>query len=435
LELTFDANPPVVFLTRPFDGSEFTQGDEITLEAIGLAGDRQIRQVDFAVMHGPRLSSSPPFSTLWTNAPPGRHWVRAEAIDGQGMRWVSPHLEFIIRPRNDLFENRLALAGAELEVTASTREARQEKNESNLHLEGSVWWSEGTVWWSWTPPDSGYYTVEAFTSWDSPAPLALFSGASLDQLVEVISHPELAGSAPYSTRKVVSVTGGETYQVQIGQSWGDVTLRITRKPAPVIRLVAPMEGARYSSPAQVRLFAEVDNPQGELREVAFFVHGRLAAKLTQPPFEQIGAGAIRSAVDRVDSSRTRRHFLGRAGVNQAGCHLPCRGFGSGRHCHLGRVFCEWRIGWNLVCASLPACRFTTARRALDIFGFITTRRPFLRLEDQGGRLVPEDFLRTISGCFSRWCRLGCMEPAAGFKVKIQEFGLSSRKFSSPPQRG
>jgi hypothetical protein len=99
-------------------------------------------------------------------------------------------------------------------------------------------------------------------------------------------RPEIAGISPYSMRKVVSVVKGETYQIQIGTGW-DGTLRITRNLPPAIRLISPLEGDSYTSPARVRLLAEAEDPEGEILEVSFFLDGRLAARVSQPPCEHL----------------------------------------------------------------------------------------------------------------------------------------------------
>ena len=101
---------------------------------------------------------------------------------------------------NDLFENSIALSGAEgsTDKCSLCRSDRRtiETNEPDATTTHSLWWN-------WTAPDSKNYTFRIEDSFYDT--LSIFSGESLDDLDLIQTGREI----------VVSATSGETYQIAI----------------------------------------------------------------------------------------------------------------------------------------------------------------------------------------------------------------------------
>ncbi|RMD63706.1 hypothetical protein D6833_05360, partial [Candidatus Parcubacteria bacterium] len=80
-----DQQPPTVSLTSPADGSTFTEGETITLQASASDADGSISRVEFYA-NGNKLGedSSAPYSYDWSGATAGTYDLYARAFDNDG---------------------------------------------------------------------------------------------------------------------------------------------------------------------------------------------------------------------------------------------------------------------------------------------------------------------------------------------------------------
>lgn len=157
--------PPAIQLTSPTNGASFTAGTNLIFSAQASDIDGAVRQVEF--YHENTLigiSTNPVvglgtnlYSAIWSNATPGRYTLAARAIDDLGASSAAFPTEFIVRPANDNFTNRIALSSTAPAASGSSREATMEPNEP-MHGGNP---GGSSVWYSWLAPKSGTVTLTA----------------------------------------------------------------------------------------------------------------------------------------------------------------------------------------------------------------------------------------------------------------------------------
>ena len=101
---------------------------------------------------------------------------------------------------NDLFENSIALSGAEGSTTKCSACRSDRRTVETDEPEATTTHS---LWWNWTAPDTKNYTFRIEDSFFDT--LSIFSGESLDDLDLIETGREI----------VVNATSGETYQIAI----------------------------------------------------------------------------------------------------------------------------------------------------------------------------------------------------------------------------
>jgi thiol-disulfide isomerase/thioredoxin len=111
-------------------------------------------------------------------------------------------------PENDIFRDRIRLVGTNAESIGSNVGATREVAEP---------WHNGSstgrsVWWSWEAEEKGFLTVSTEgSSFDTV--LAIYTGDVLASLVEVAYDDD--GGANYTSRAVLRVEAGRTYQIAV----------------------------------------------------------------------------------------------------------------------------------------------------------------------------------------------------------------------------
>lgn len=140
--------------------------------------------------------------------------------------------EPIVRPPNDHFSNRVAVAAARLDLVGSNIQASREVDEP-LHA-GSA--GDTSIWWSWTAPNSGPVILSTFgSSFDTV--LAVYRGTRLSSLIQVAANDDIDPLSTLLTSSVLfNANAGTTYQIAIdgydGAS-GTVALRLD-SPVPTL---------------------------------------------------------------------------------------------------------------------------------------------------------------------------------------------------------
>src|SRR5262249_48875943 len=72
-----------------------------------------------------------------------------------------------------------------------------------------------TVWWKWVAPADGNYTFAADSSSSNPT-IAIFTGASVDALTELISDADADPKTGFESRVFFAANGGAASYVQVG---------------------------------------------------------------------------------------------------------------------------------------------------------------------------------------------------------------------------
>ena len=281
--------PPLALMTGPLNGAEFVAGAPVTATAEALDPDGTVRVVEFFIDdlygrygNGDRSyrDATRPFSGTWTNLPPGEYHVSVRATDDLGATSDAFPVRFNVRPVNDAFARRIAFTGAFVSVTGTLANASSEPDEPSGTRSASVWWS-------WTAPSSGTFTFTVMSDSDFYPTLALFSGASLNTLIE-IARPAAEGfGANYSTRVVIHAEAGTVYPIAVStDSYGGwCKLSVAKTVPPEVTITSPVPEASFIVGEPVTFAATASDVDGSVRRVDFVLDDYQAlGSVTNPPF-------------------------------------------------------------------------------------------------------------------------------------------------------
>lgn len=137
-------------------------------------------------------------------------------------------------PVNDLFANRIPLAGAEVGTSPSNRLAGREPGEP-AHNESD---SGNSVWWTWTAPANGWFSITTAGS-DFDTVLAVYSGSTLSSLTLVGWNDDLdtlsESDESLASRVRFLAEAGVSYSIAVegyyddedtDLEWGSIRLQI-----------------------------------------------------------------------------------------------------------------------------------------------------------------------------------------------------------------
>ncbi len=279
--------PPVVNIIQPVRGAFFETPVDIPIIAAITNGSVNVRTVRFYAgnMHLGKVSTAP-YSLLWSNAPPGDHWLGVGAMDDLGFE-VLPALGAVdvrIRPGNDQFAKRFKILSTPTRVRGFGALSTLEPGEPQ-HAGVFI---NGSLWWSWTAPISGGVTlnaklVESYTWQEAPA-LAVYTGTSLTNLFLIASN-QFNGIARSSLVTFAAVSN-ITYQIALGFARSyeppptEVELGIVPSAAPSVILATPS----FPSSNSITLTADATDADGMVTQVSFHAGQRLLSTITSPPY-------------------------------------------------------------------------------------------------------------------------------------------------------
>lgn len=92
---------PTVSITSPSDGSTYTEGDNVAIEASASDSDGSVTSVKF--YHGPNLigeDTSSPYSVTWSNVPAGTYNLTAVATDNENATTTSPTVSITVNSQD-----------------------------------------------------------------------------------------------------------------------------------------------------------------------------------------------------------------------------------------------------------------------------------------------------------------------------------------------
>ena len=163
--------------------------------------------------------------------PQGGHVVRvngvplpAQKIKGtQAPRVAQPRLA---APVNDLFANRIPVAGVTGSTPGNNTDATLEAGEQRYYSYSN----SNTVWWTWTAPSAGCYTFDTFGSAFDTI-LAIWQGTNLTALTLVDGNDDWDS---LQSLCVVQAAAGATYQIQVNGYSADDFGATTLNWSPVL---------------------------------------------------------------------------------------------------------------------------------------------------------------------------------------------------------
>jgi len=261
--------PPSVTISNPTPGTYYLTGAEVPFVVAAEDSDGEVERVEF-YQNGQlvAVTTNRPFETtlLLTNDLGVTYSYRldARATDNSGLTRRAAEIYVAARgipPANDLFQDRVPLAGSFLTVTGTTLNAWSDPGE----------WGR-FVWWSWTAPASGPVTLE-LTSLNGDASLWIMTGSSISNLTHV-TDPGLT-SWEYPAQVTFQAVAGQAYQIGVNPlgTGGPVFLTIAQSRPPSVQLISPPAGAHVVSGTPITLQAGAVDSDGTIQQVEFVVEG------------------------------------------------------------------------------------------------------------------------------------------------------------------
>lgn len=113
-------------------------------------------------------------------------------------------------PPNDNFDSRAVLDGTNASATVSNESASKEPGEPDIL--GNA--GGKSVWWTWTAPQNGSVTIKTEGSGFDTL-LAVYTGDSLSNLVEVASGDDSLGSDPLTSVVTFHAQMGDVFQIAV----------------------------------------------------------------------------------------------------------------------------------------------------------------------------------------------------------------------------
>ncbi len=243
--------PPTVTVTNPAANSRYSVGTPLTLNAGASDTDGTIAQVQFFVNGVPvgAATTTAPYSAVWTPAASGAYALTARATDNAGNTTTSAAVNVtitangaptvsIIAPKT----NGVASAGTVVTLTASAADA------------------DGTV-----------------------ARVRFLANGTL------VGTP--ATAAPFSTGWTPSAAGSYSIVAEATDSSGNVTnsapieMTVITNQAPSVSIQSPGAGFATTAGLPVVLTAAVNDSDGTVAGVRFFVNGSpVGSTITSAPF-------------------------------------------------------------------------------------------------------------------------------------------------------
>jgi N-acetylneuraminic acid mutarotase len=127
-----------------------------------------------------------------------------------------------VRPPNDNFVNGIVLQNNSGTLTGSSVSATREAGEpSHAGFTG-----DKSVWYSWLSPVNGQITIDTIGS-NFDTTLAVYTGAALNQLVNIASNDDIVNGQDKASRVQFNVTAGTTYRIAVdgwNGEYGSITL-------------------------------------------------------------------------------------------------------------------------------------------------------------------------------------------------------------------
>lgn len=203
-------------LLSPADGTVFYGPTNLVLVAQTSAGADEFRQVDFfhSVWQLASITNQPP-TFIWNGVSYGDYLLWVRGTNEAGMVHESVPVRVIIRPANDNFENRTALAGTDVRTNSNMCMATLEPGEPVANA--------ASVWWSWTATTTGRFWTRVWSGAFVPT-VYVFLGDAVSDLVSTANGP---------SEVWFNAVAGNTYQIAAAGPpvCSDVFLHLYRGPA------------------------------------------------------------------------------------------------------------------------------------------------------------------------------------------------------------
>jgi Bacterial Ig domain/Glucodextranase, domain B len=264
--------PPLVSITSPANGANFTAPATIAVTASASDPDGSVTRVDFFNNGAPAgTDSTTPYTTSLANLPTGSYAITAAAIDNRGATTTSATVNVTVGPPNAPPTVTLTkpLNGATFTAPAS------------IDLQATASDTDGTI--ARVEFLRGGVIVATVTS--APYQFTLAGVA--------------AGSYQFAARAVDNLGATATSTV--------AAVTVNAAPPntpPTVALTRPANGATFTAPATIKLEATANDSDGTVARVEFLRAGVIVATVTSAPYEftltDVTTGSYQFAARAVD---------------------------------------------------------------------------------------------------------------------------------------
>src|SRR4051812_322727 len=244
--------PPTVAVTSPTDGSTFTVGNSITVNAAANDSDGTVARVDFfAGTTQIGSSSTAPYSVNWPATTAGTYSLTAVATDNDGASTTSAAVSVRVDPA--------ANQPPTVSLTAPANGA------------------------SYTAPASISLAATASDPENALARVEFYNGTTLLNSDTVAPYSFTWSSVPagtYALRAVAYDSAGASAT----SATATVTVTAPANQPPTVTLTSPTSGATFTAPATVTLSANATDSDGTISRVEFYNGTTLLGSDTSAPY-------------------------------------------------------------------------------------------------------------------------------------------------------
>ncbi|MBN2508110.1 MAG: metallophosphoesterase [Verrucomicrobia bacterium] len=300
--VTIAPNPLAATLTSPVNNQNVPTNVGIAMSVTAtVATPLSVAGVEFFVDDlSLGVDSEAPFAFRTTSVSMGSHTVYAVATDtlGRQVATVTNTVNGVYDPlANDMFANRIVLAGPVADTTASNVGATTEGGEPTSSGWFTAWGA--TLWWTWTAPASGTVRIDTVGSSFNTS-LGVYRGTSVNALTQVAFNDNAPGMSDVSL-VTFTATEGTDYQIQVGgmrrygpgggtMASGSIQLNLIMPPT--VAITEPAGGAVYTAGSNFVISATASSPHGPIAQVDFYAGSEFLGTATAEPYSVAAVGVL-----------------------------------------------------------------------------------------------------------------------------------------------
>lgn len=250
--------PPAVSITSPSEGTRFASGQTVNLLATASDADGAIAAVEFRIgsASGTLIDrrTSPPFSAIWVNPPPGSYAMVAVAYDDRNAATTSAPVNIVVNANaipavalTSPSPNAVYTAPATISISASASD------------------SDGSI------SKVDFYSGTSLLGSSVAAPFQLtWNGIAAGSYSLTAKATDNAGATAVSSEVVVTVTNNAP---------------------PVVSVASPAPGSQFFAPATLTLSANATDSDGSISRVEFRANGIAIGTADHAPYSIVWDGA------------------------------------------------------------------------------------------------------------------------------------------------
>ncbi|MEP6636458.1 MAG: Ig-like domain-containing protein, partial [Acidobacteriota bacterium] len=253
---------PIVVLTSPTEGAQYTSPATITLAATASDPDGTIAKVEFlagATLVGMR--TAPPYGATWSNVGAGSYALRAKATDNLGVSAISSPINVTV----------VAGSSPSISLTAPQNGAQFAQGQAIV------------------------LTANATTPAKTIDRVEFYADATLLRAVTV---PGSVAAATVNFTWSGAVVGAHALSARVfatdGANATSPTVNVTVSDLAVV-LTEPYAGQVYQAPGDIRISANPTETAGTIARVDFYGDGVLRGSATVAPYSFLWSGVAAGA--------------------------------------------------------------------------------------------------------------------------------------------